>query len=53
LENLFRLYIPIVSQWQVLDATNPGIPELVALGEAGEVEKVIHETQWQLIKHGV
>jgi predicted ABC-type ATPase len=53
LENLFHLYIPVIGRWQIYNATNPGIPELVALGDAGGVEEVINEIQWQHIKQGV
>ena len=50
IQNLFRLYIPTVNRWQIFDATQPGIPEIVALGEVGGVEKVRNESQWQRIK---
>jgi predicted ABC-type ATPase len=47
IQNLFRLYRPVVSTWRIYDTTRPGDPELVAHGDETGTELILEETAWQ------
>lgn len=50
IQNFFRLYQPLVTTWQVYDNSQVGKPELIAFGEASDVETVINQATWMQIK---
>jgi predicted ABC-type ATPase len=53
IDNLFNLYIPIVTSWKVYDNSLEGDPLLIAEGLAGADEKIyVHDTWSRIRSHG-
>jgi predicted ABC-type ATPase len=50
LQNLFGLYLPLVSTWRIYDTTQHGLPQLVAHGDETSGQTVLNKTTWQLIQ---
>lgn len=50
LGNLFRLYIPRVTGFQVLDNSGASGPKLLARGENGAVSRVHRPVQWRRLQ---
>ena len=50
LENCFRLYRPVVSEWRLYDNSDEGVPLLVASGEDTGRETVLIEENWRQIR---
>jgi len=48
LRNLFRLYLDLVTDWRVYDASDVPPGRLLALGE-GQSAEVIDRDRWELI----
>ena len=49
LKNLFQLYMPIVSSWQVFDNSQAAGPRLIAYGQERSVPQVVDGPAWTLI----
>ncbi len=52
-ENLFRLYLPVVSTWRVYDNTHAGTPQLVAQGDETGMANVRNEAVWERMQREV
>ena len=46
LDNLFRLYLPLVKTWQVYDNTQPGQSQMIAFRDESGTETVTLESIW-------
>jgi predicted ABC-type ATPase len=51
--NLFHLYMPIVSRWEVFDSTLPGPPQPVACGDSTGVQQALLESVWNQIQEKI
>jgi predicted ABC-type ATPase len=52
LQNLTKLYAPLVDSWRVFDGASDGVPKEIARGINGEVA-VRNDTLWQVIQEQV
>jgi predicted ABC-type ATPase len=50
IDNLFKLYIPVVTDWKVWDNSVTGDPELIAKGKREQPEVVVDSARWALIR---
>jgi predicted ABC-type ATPase len=49
-QNLFRLYIPVVTGWKVYDNSAAGRPQLLAKGKRDQPEVVFDPERWSLVR---
>jgi predicted ABC-type ATPase len=52
IDNFFRLYLPIVTSWEVYDNSGIGQPQPVARGNQAEGEVVLDEAVWNAMQKG-
>ena len=52
LKNLFNLYMPVVSSWQIFDNSHPGSPVKIAEGGLETSFNVIYEKQYNTLLKG-
>lgn len=50
LQNLFRIYAPVVDTWRVYDNSKGNEPELIASGSTGQVRKVPKPDLWRSLR---
>lgn len=48
--NLFELYLPLATAWEVVDNAIPGAPSIIAEGTAGEAPTVYDEVLWKRLR---
>jgi predicted ABC-type ATPase len=53
IQNLFRLYRPMVTTWRIYDTSKSGHPELVAHGDETGAEVIVNQAAWEQMQKEV